>query len=335
MNEAAFLETLARYAPEVQRAFVAAVQDVTDNAVLARVVEALEAGDVDRAWRALGVQQTVFNRFVASLATVFEQHAASMMVFIPQRTSEGIMRRFNIRDPEAERWLREQSSTLITSVTEDMRENVRTVATEGLAAGRNPRSTALDLIGRINPVTGHREGGVVGLTPGQERAARNVQDRLLRLDETYLTMELRDKRFDRTVAAAIRDGKPLPADTVQKLVDRYRANALRFRGEQIARTETLTAMNRAEYETTRQAMAQGGPPPEATVKIWKTASDQRVRHTHRGMQGQTVPFDQPFVTPDGHRMLHPGDQSLGAPASEVIACRCRAQYKTNWLYGLE
>ena len=334
MNETAFLEALARYSPEVRSAFIAAVQDVTDNAVLARVVEALEAGDVDRAWRSLGVQQSVFNRLASALTSVFERHAATAMAFIPQRTVEGIKVRFNIRDPEAERWLREQSSTLVTRVTEEMRENVRAVATEGLAQGRNPRSTALDIIGRLDPSTGHREGGVVGLTTQQEQWSRSLRENLMSLSDGYFDMELRDKRFDATVAEAIRTGKPLPADTVQKLVDRYRANALRHRGEQIARTETLTAMNRAEYESVRQAMAQGDHPPEATTKVWKTASDGRVRHTHAALHNVRVPFREAFVTPRGNRMMHPGDTSLGAPGAEVIACRCRVFYDTDWTYGV-
>lgn len=335
MNETAFLEALARYAPEVQRAFIAAVQDVTDNAVLARVVEALEKGDTDAAWRALGVQQSVFNRFVSGLTAVFDQHAATIMASIPARTQQGVKMRFDIRDPEAERWLREQSGTLITNVTNDMRETVRLTAAEGAAQGRNPRSTALDIIGRINTSTGHREGGTIGLTLQQEEWSRSVRARLVGLDEAYFTMELRDKRFDRTVADAIEQQKPLPADTVQKLVDRYRAKALLHRGEQIARTETLSAMNRSEYESVRQAMAQSDFPFEATTKVWKTASDNRVRHTHAALHNQRKRFDEPFETPQGNRMMHPGDTSLGAPASEIIACRCRVSYDTNWLYGLE
>jgi hypothetical protein len=41
----------------------------------------------------------------------------------------------------------------------------------------------------------------------------------------------------------------------------------------------------------------------------------------RSMDGQTVPIDQPFVTPEGHLLMHPGDRSKGAPAGTMINCR--------------
>lgn len=335
MNEQAFLDALAKYAPSIRQAFIDAVQDVTDNAVLARVVEALERGDIDTAWRALGVQQSVFNRLVNAITTVFDKHAATIMSFIPQRTQEGIKMRFDVRDPEAERWLREQSGALITNITDDMRAVVQNVATNGMAEGRNPRQTALDIVGRVNRATGRREGGALGLTTQGEEWSRAARQRLLSLDEGYFGLELRDKRFDATVRTAIETGRPLPLATVEKLVDRYRSNALRHRGEQIARTETLAAMNRSEYEATRQAMAQSDFPAEATRKVWKTASDDRVRHTHAALHNTSVAFDAPFVTPSGARLLHPGDTSLGATGKEIIGCRCRVFYDTNWLYGLE
>lgn len=46
------------------------------------------------------------------------------------------------------------------------------------------------------------------------------------------------------------------------------------------------------------------------------------RFDHRRMDGVTVPIDQPFVTPAGSRLRYPGDRSLGAPAGEVVNCRC-------------
>lgn len=339
MNEQEFLDALAKFAPSVRQAFIDAVQDVTDNAILAQVVEALERGDEVAAWRALGYNPSVFNRFTTALAQVFEQGAMFTLGHLPKyvtdRTGVKSMLRFNMRDREAERWLAEQSSTMITRIEEDMRAAVRDTLQEGVAAGRNPRNIARDLVGRYNRDTGHREGGTVGLSEQGQLWARNARLRLVTLDERYFEMELRDKRFDATVRAAIDSGKPLPQETIDKLVDRYRVRALQHRGEMISRTETLAALNRSEFEAVRQSQVHTGLPDEAFMKEWDSAGDRRVRHSHKEMDGQKVQFNMPFVSPiSGARLMHPGDTSLGAPASETLACRCRVKYRTDFAYGL-
>jgi hypothetical protein len=40
------------------------------------------------------------------------------------------------------------------------------------------------------------------------------------------------------------------------------------------------------------------------------------------MTGKEVPQDEPFVLPDGSKMMFPADISLGAPPEQTINCRC-------------
>jgi uncharacterized protein with gpF-like domain len=247
--------------------------------------------------------------------------------------------RFDIRNSMAEAWLRDHSSSLITRLTEDARVGVRNLLTEGMEAGRNPRSVALDIIGRIDPATGRRTGGIIGLTRQQERWASNVRIELQQLNENYFTRSLRDKRFDSIVAKAIRDGKPLDAATVEKLVGRYRDNALKYRGETIARTEAIQSLNQSEYFAHKQAVAMGAVNESAVRRHWDSAGDSRVRWSHRAMDNKYkkagVGIDEPFVSPSGARMMFPGDTSLGAPGDEVIMCRCRVRLKVDWLADLD
>lgn len=361
VDEKQFLEALAKYAPEIQKAFIDAVRNITDNVILSQVVEALERGDTEAAWRAIGFQQAAFNGLIAQIATTFEFGGVMMMASLPKfvidiATGLRVPQRFNIRDMAAEQWLRRRSGELITGIEEDARAAVREAAAAGLEAGQNPRKTALDIVGRIDPQTGSRTGGLIGLNAQQRRWARSAREYLLQAHqpsvtfidpetgerktispaEKYLSMELRDKRFDNTVRAALETGKALPIGTVDRLVDRYKDIALQYRGETIGRTETLGSLARSEYESVIQALARSGLPREAATKAWDSAGDKRVRPDHVDLDGQVRRLDEPFVVPDtGVRMMHPGDMSLGAGGKDVIACRCRVRYKIDFAYGVE
>jgi Phage Mu protein F like protein len=339
MNEKQFLEALAKFAPEIQRAFIEAMQRITDDAILAQLIEAIKAGDAEAAYRAIGYQSSVLNRLVATLTTTFE-HGGVMMASMPKYTADATgtktALRFNIRDKRAEAWLAEQSSSLIGQVEDDIRVNVRSTLADGLAAGRNPNVTALDIIGRYNAQTGRREGGVIGLSQQQEGWARSARTKLETLDKSYFNLVLRDKRFDGIAQKAIDSGKMLPAETIERLITRYRDRALKYRGESIGRSETLTALSRSGYESVRQAMDQSDLPLAATTKEWDSAGDDHVRHSHAAMNGQKVGMDEPFISPvTGARMMHPGDGSLGAGANDLVMCRCHVKYKTDFSHGVE
>lgn len=327
-------------APDIAAQFRAAIADVVDNAILKQVIEAIQANDVEGAWRALGYSPAVFNPFVNSLADALERGGILMTSSFPRYLTgaDGIkaVLRFNVRDPLAEQWLANESSTLITNVEADMRLAVRNTMNAGVRDGRNPRSIALDIVGRIDPTTGKRTGGSLGLGAREEMWSRNARQRLVTLDENYFNMELRDKRFDSTVAAAIRDKRPLPVDIVDRLVDRYRTNALQFRGETVGRTEALAALNHSEWLSTKQAVEAGNLSASAVKRVWDSAGDARVRPSHKALDGQTVGLDEPFVSPDtGARMMHPGDVSLGAPGKETIGCRCRVRTVVDWFAGVK
>lgn len=339
-----FEALLARLAPEIAAAFREAIRDITDNVILRQVIEAIERNDIEGAFRALGVSPASFNGLFTSLRTAFVDGGMAMMATFPKYIQDAtglkVRPRFNVRDPRAEKWLQERSSALVVEIEDDIRRGVRNTLTQGMVDGRNPRNVALDIVGRVNPSTGQREGGVVGLGSREETWSRSARTRLLTLDPAYFELELRDKRFDATVEAAIRNGTPLPMEAVDKLVDRYRANALRFRGETIGRTEALAALNRSEWEATKQAVEQGNLSDSQIKKVWDDvgiySGPHQVRHSHRELNGQERRLDEPFVSPVTKAlMMFPGDTTLGAPGREVIGCRCRVRYVVDWFAGVK
>lgn len=324
------------WAPRVAKAFLEAIALIRDRAQIGQIATMLERGDVDGALRAVGLDPAAFRALDVAVAQAFEAGGNATTTKIPaSRTAVGhrLDILFNARNPEAENWLRSHSATLVTDIVEDQRTMIRAALTAGMEAGRNPRTVALDLVGRINATTRRREGGTIGLTASQEAWVRNYEAELAAGDPKALTRTLRDKRFDRTVAKAIREGAPIPPETLAKMVAAYRNRALRYRGEAIGRTEAMAALHQAQDESFRQAIAAGQVDARDVRKVWHSAGDRRVRDTHRILNGESVGFTESFTSPSGARLRYPGDAR--APAAEIIQCRCWCEYRIDFLANVD
>lgn len=66
-------------------------------------------------------------------------------------------------------------------------------------------------------------------------------------------------------------------------------------------------------------------------KTWITVEDDRVRHTHADLHGVTILKDEYFESPNG-QALHPRGFGI---AEEDINCRCKLQYKTIAVEGID
>lgn len=206
----------------------------------------------------------------------------------------------------------------------------------GQIAGQNPRATALDITGRINRATGRREGGIIGLSSTQTDAAIRARSELLSGDaaqlRNYLTRARRDKRFDSLVLRALKSGKPIARADVDRITGRYKDRLLALRGEMIARTETLAGLNAGKEEGIRQLIDSGKVPRSAVKKRWRSTGDGRTRDSHLVLNDVEVGIDQPFVSPlTGAELMFPHDKSRGAPASEIIGCRCYYEIKIDYI----
>jgi len=332
-----FQELLDRYGPKVAKAFMDAVADLRDGVDLQALAAAIEAGDLPGAIAALNLDTAAFNDLLEAIRETFlagGQGAADTM-----KLPKAAVFRFDGRNDAAEAWLRNESSGLVTRIINDQREAVREVLERNMMLGENPRVAARAIAGKVNPATGKREGGIIGLTSQQAGYLATAKDELASAEPSalkhYLTRTRRDKRFDRSVVKAIRDGEALPADIARKAADRYEARLLQLRGETIARKETLTSLQSAKYRAYLQAVDQGKVVENTVRRTWRDSADLRVRHTHHVLSGQTVALRDPFVSPSGARMLFPGDTSLGAPASETIGCRCDVNYRIDFFANVE
>lgn len=335
------LETLIDlFNPRIRDAFIAAIQDIVDQAIIGEMIAAIERGDPIAAFEAVGFSPAAMRPITSMIEQAFETGGVYTGTTFPKylNTSSGrAIFRFDVRNSRAEAWLRDHSSQLVTHLTNEARDNVRTTLEAGMRDGRNPRSVALDMVGRLGPVTDagvrHRTGGIIGLTRAQTQWVANTRRDLVNLDANYFSRELRDKRFDSVVRRAIATEQPLTAATIDKLVTAYKNNALRYRGETIGRTEAMQSLNRSQYEAYLQAIDTGALNKSAVVRVWDSAGDSRVRWSHKRLDGQKRGIDDPFVSPSGARMMYPGDTSLGAGGNEVIMCRCRQRLEVDFLAG--
>ena len=207
-------------------------------------------------------------------------------------------------------------------------EGVRSYIKESLAAGQGPAATARQIVGKVNPATGLREGGILGLTSQQMQWVANARAELAdpATAGRFLARAVRDRRFDKTILAAIKAGKPLPKDAIDKIVGTYSSRLLKLRGQTIARTEGITALRAGQHEGHLQAAEKSGAQIEMR---WQSTPDKYTRHSHMSMNGQKKMLGETFQTETGAKLAYPGDTSHGAPGKETINCRCIVIYKTK------
>ena len=325
---------LDRMEPELRQAFLDAIARSRSAVSLQKVEAALIAGNIEGAIDALRLEGVWFSSLQDAVRSSLNAGGALALTRLRVRDpydGTTFVLGFDGRHDRAEAWVRERSSALITEIVEDQREMARQQIKAGLEAGRNPRQTALDIVGRINRATGKREGGFIGLTSQQAAWVRNAEAQLRNLDAEYFTRGKRDKRYDATVRKAIKDGKPLADADVQKIMSRYKERLLKYRADVIARTESLNAMRAGAYEGYQQLVDSGRVRADQVTVTWSATMDGRTRDHHRSLNGTAIQFGEFFNPEPGVFMLYPGDLEHStdpkALARETIQCRCVALYR--------
>lgn len=356
MNKRQFMAMLDDLSPSVRQAFIVSVQKFATSIPLKEVEAAIAANDTVRLFDLLAYDRGDFSIFDRALAEAMAQGgdaAAAYFAGLAKAAGLNTVRAgFDATNPAATAWLRERSSLLVTEIRNETVENVeallsaiRRTLEPGTRAGQSVRTTALDIVGRVNRSTGLREGGILGLTPTEAEWAETAYSELVSGDpkqmrnflsrgtrqKTPRAVKPRSTRFDALVERAIEDGKPLSPDKATRLVNDYRSYLLRTRGERIARTETIAALNEAKSEALDKLIADGIVREQDIELEWDASSDSDTRDSHRAMDGQKRPKGKPFRSGDGNLLLYPGDRSNGAPASDIINCRCFVRDRIDFI----
>lgn len=284
-----------RMEPGMREAFLEAVRNVEGEMDEEKLLSALKRKDGQAVVQALGL-----SRMRAALQRGLENDYLRAMIAAGQANTQEAVRAgvfemtFNVTNPNAVLTARQEVGTLITQVSEETVEAVRTVTSDMFTEG-------------IPPVKASREiRTVVGLHSRHAKAVRNFRRQL-----EAGNLAAVDRRLDAATKARIRSAIRRDAVTpefVDEVAETYRTSLLNRRAQDIARTESMRAAHSGQQESWRQAVRQGHLDAERTRRHWIVTPDDRLRETHAavpGMNEDGVGLEEPFETPVGTAMYPP------------------------------
>lgn len=294
---------LDRAEPRVRRRFLQLVDGAETLDSLEEVAEMLRNG---RVADALALTEDIGPGISASLEAAFLSAGLSAAEVVRSQTESLI--EFNSTNARSVFALQQNRLRLVREFDRQQREAAQELLGDAFSRGLAPIEQARALKQSI------------GLTGNQARSVTNFR-RLLEEGSTQaLSRKLRDRRFDPAIRRAIRDGKPLSPEQIDRMVGRYRDRFIAFRANTIANTETVRALHMADEEMWKQAIDAGVVRPEEIKSQWFTSGLESVRPSHRRMNRQLRPFGVPFISGNGNQLMFPGDPS--APANDTVRCHC-------------
>lgn len=340
-----FAQLIEEHEPEIRRAFMASVTDLTAQVNWPRLLQQLEAGNISGAIDALNISPAAWAEYSSSMTAAYAAAGSATAAQIRQMGIADIGTRFNMANPRAEEWIRQNVAGSVVGFVEEQVEVARSVIASGYARGDGPRTIAVDLVGRVE--RGQRQGGVLGLDGPRAERLQNVAVgmrtpegvRGLVIEHRDGSLSLRykvNKATAQRVLKAYRDGDAVPLEGRIISERQYKNALLKARGDTVARTETATAVMSARDEEWAQLTESQGIDPANVIKTWKHRGGPTAHHRpdHLAMAGTSVRgLDTPFIFPDGAMLQYAGDPSGGA--AHVINCRCSTEYRLDHTVGLE
>lgn len=292
--------------PELAKAILDAFQRLRDSMSEAELAKAIQLGGPERVVQELLQQavldvamQPVRERTRRGILDSVKYHAKTLPV--TNAASKEVILAFDYLSPHVVEAIRQLETRVITTLSDNIRETVRDQVAQGLTAGQSPRTVAKGL------------RDVIGLAPNQRTAVENLRRELTDGEfASAKTRALLDKRFNLAKLDALSASDR--AAKVDTIVEQYRKSFVAFNAETNARTAALDSQKlgqRLSYET---AADQGLIDRSRLMKRWVGVMDSRERPEHRAMEGDTVPFDEPFKNGE----MIPGESTYN--------CRCVPRY---------
>lgn len=283
--------------PDIAAAILRAFDIVRDALTDAELELLVRSGSIDRLLAEVFSEAVMDRAFIPlreRIRSAVQQHVKYFVRELPKGGKvDGVLAvTFDYLAPVVIDAVRQLDTKVMQTLKDDARETVRAFVENGLRDGVNPKAVARDL------------RATVGLAPNQEEAVRNYR-RELEDGRSTTARRLRDRRFD---------GADMTPERIDKAVAAYRRRFVAFHAETVSRTASLDALKLGHRLAWEDAAEKGVVDRARMVKRWSGVLDDRERDAHVAMEGETVPFDQPF----SNGQMIPGDDEYN--------CRCLARY---------
>jgi len=220
---------------------------------------------------------------------------------IPVRKLDTGLLAFDLINEYAVQWAAREAALLVQQVDAETKKAIRALIVRMQRGQLTPKAAAMEL----------RQ--IVGLTTQQANAVYNFRRKLevraglaeaLEGERTALTPAQRSLIGQRVISTQAK---------IDATMDRYERRLLRYRTENIARTESMTAANRGQQEAWRAA-ADAGLLDADQRQVWLITDDERLCAICEPMEDQTAPLGGVFTNPDTQA------QYPGPPIHP--SCRC-------------
>jgi len=289
--------------PELAASILAAFQILRDNLSDAELARALDLGFAEQiaaqiitaaAWNA--AVQPVRDQIRRGIVQSVKYFQRDLPKPPPAIRNLGVT--FDYLSPKVIDAIRALESRVLTDLEASTRETVRAFIENGLRDGTGPITMARDL------------RSMIGLGPTQMQEVLNFRDALAGANgRSIRDYTLRNRVVDRLLAKG-----PLTPEQIDRYTEVYRTRRIAQNAETIARTASLDAQKLGNQLSWQDAIDKGIVDGDRTRKTWVGVMDDRERPEHVEMEGETVPFDEPF----SNGQMTPGDDEYN--------CRCIARY---------
>ncbi len=291
--------------PDVVAAILKAFQFLREALVAKVIVDLIAGRNPDRVADAVLADDVVTRAFLplqdvlrSGIVDAGRSFARDTPGSPPPRT---VTFAFNILNPDVVTGIRDLETRVITTLQTDVRETVKAFVENGIRDGLNPKQVATEL------------RDVIWMAPHQEAWVSNLRAELEAGDYAAASQRaLLDGRYNLEKLASMSASDR--AARIETIVSSYRRNNIAFNAETNARTAALDAQKLGQRLSWDDAVERGDVNPDSLMKRWAGVLDSRERPEHVDMEGETVPYDEPFS--NGQQI--PGDTEFN--------CRCIPVY---------